>query len=84
MIDEYEVLHVLAVGAGVEAKFLEILGNDQRYRWLRAQHWSSGLLAVVAEPKDSIKLGCDCPSLERLDKFIDSAIAARAALVSKR
>ena len=49
-----------------------------RYRWLRAQHWDEAPLAVVAHPKRAIKLGYDCPSLERLDAAIDSARKAPA------
>lgn len=49
-----------------------------RYQWLRAQHWDSAPLAVVADPKRSIKLGCDAPSLDRLDQMIDAAMAERA------
>jgi hypothetical protein len=42
-----------------------------RYRWLRAQHWSDNTLAVLAIPKEAVKLGSDAPSGERLDQFID-------------
>jgi len=45
-----------------------------RYRWLRSQHWDKGLLAVVANPRDSVKLGRDCPSLDRLDDMVDEAM----------
>jgi len=47
-----------------------------RYRWLREQHWNEADMAVVCEPKKSVKLGFDCPSGERLDEAIDSAIAS--------
>lgn len=42
-----------------------------RYDWLRQQHWSSSQLCVVAQPKEAVKLGYDCPSDERLDEMID-------------
>lgn len=45
-----------------------------RYRWLRAQHWNDADICVVAHPKGSVKLGTDCPSLERLDAAIDAAL----------
>jgi hypothetical protein len=35
---------------------------------------SDGPLAVVANPKDAVKLGRDCPSLDRLDEAIDIAM----------
>mgnify|MGYP006345400205 FL=1 len=54
--------------------------DAERYRWLRAQHWDTGLLAVVADPKDAIKLGYDCPSLARLDEQIDAAMLAQRAV----
>lgn len=45
-----------------------------RYRWLRAQHWSEAPVCVVARPKDAVKLGYDCPSLDRLDAMLDDAM----------
>lgn len=42
----------------------------KRYRWLREQHWSDNGMAVVSKA-NSIKLGADCPSDDRLDKMID-------------
>lgn len=49
--------------------------DAERYRWLRAQNWNSGVLAVVAGPKEAVKLGYDCPSGSRLDEQIDAAMA---------
>ena len=43
-----------------------------RYRKLRNEHWSNGRVAVVANPKEVVRLGSYCPSGELLDKFIDS------------
>lgn len=54
--------------------------DAERYRWLRAQHWNDSLLAVVADPKDAVKLGHDCPSLDRLDAAIDAAMLAQRAV----
>lgn len=42
-----------------------------RYRWLRSQHWSAGPLAVVANPREAVKLGRYCPSDDQLDALID-------------
>lgn len=45
-----------------------------RYRWLRSQKWNDGKICVVVDPKDSVKLGRDCPCLDRLDRMIDEAM----------
>lgn len=42
-----------------------------RYNFLREQQWNTGPIAVVKYPKDNVKLGSDCPSMERLDEIID-------------
>lgn len=42
-----------------------------RYRWLREQHWSGGVIAVVLEPKIAVRLGEVCPSGVELDRIID-------------
>jgi len=55
---------------------IDALHKDaERYRWLRAQRWNDGHLAVVRNPKDAIKLGHDSPCMERLDEYIDAAMA---------
>ncbi len=58
----------------------ELRKDAERYSWLRAQNWNTSLLAVVADPKDAIKLGHDCPSLARLDEQIDAAMLAQRAV----
>ena len=50
--------------------------NAARYLWLRAQHWNDSAFAVVSEPKRNVKLGTYCPSEDRLDQEIDSAMGA--------
>ncbi len=45
--------------------------DARRYRTLRQMHWNDGPLAVVANPKASVKLGVDCPGGERLDQMLD-------------
>ena len=45
--------------------------DAERYRWLRAQHWSTSRLAVVCDPRHSIKLGYFAPSEALLDHVID-------------
>ena len=47
------------------------LQDAQRYRKLRAQPWSDGRLAVVRNPKESVRLGAFCPSHELLDAEVD-------------
>ena len=71
LIAEYEA------AAEVERlrKEVEALRADAlRYRWLRLQHWDEADVACVKRPKDAVKLGHDCPSLERLDAAIDAAM----------
>jgi hypothetical protein len=58
------------------AEQLSRMAKDaERYRWLRSQHWNEAEMAVVSCPKSSVKLGVDCPSLERLDAAIDAALS---------
>jgi len=59
--------------ARLERELEEAREDEKRYRWLRQQHWSEADLCAVAFPKDAVKLGHDCPSLERLDAAIDAA-----------
>ena len=52
---------------------IESLKKDAaRYRWLRKQNWFDSDIAVVRSPNESIKIGYDCPSTERLDDYIDN------------
>lgn len=58
----------------------EALRKDaERYRFLRNQHWPVAELAVVCNPKVSVKLGHDCPSEERLDEQVDGAMKRAAS-----
>lgn len=50
-----------------------------RYRALRAMNWHDSPMCVVMDPKRAVKLGHDCPSLERLDAAIDSARGTEGA-----
>lgn len=45
--------------------------DAQRYRKLRQMHWFDSPLAVAVNPKESIKLGHDTLSRERLDEYLD-------------
>lgn len=47
--------------------------NAERYQWLREQHWHNSNMCVVINPKAQVKLGTQCPSLDRLDILIDEA-----------
>lgn len=51
----------------------ELHRDAERYRWLRAQNWNEAPLCVVARPKEAVRLGYDCPSLDRLDAAIDAS-----------
>jgi hypothetical protein len=56
---------------------INALAEDaRRYQWLRQQNWNDSELSVVARPKDAVKLGHECPTLDRLDAAIDRARAA--------
>lgn len=58
----------------------EALRKDaKRYRFLRNQHWPVAYLAVVVNPKVSVKLGHDCPTGERLDGQVDDAMKRDAS-----
>lgn len=50
--------------------------DAERYRWLRSQHWSESPLCVVAQPREAVKLGRFCPSMEHLDAAVDEAMMA--------
>ena len=65
----------------VEEVALELLAENEtlrkdadRYRWLREQNWAISEMAVATYPKESIKLGYDCPFGDRLDSAIDAAM----------
>ncbi len=48
--------------------------DARRYRWLRKQQWDTASLFVIAGSKSLVRLGTDCPSLDRLDAAIDAAM----------
>ena len=50
-------------------------GDAERYRKLRAMHWNESPLCVVADPKQAVRLGYDCPSGDRLDALLDGVKA---------
>lgn len=66
------------------AEIAELRKDAERYRWLRSQHWSNGGITVVANSKDAVRLGHDCPSHERLDAAIDKARAIRQDEATKQ
>lgn len=53
--------------------------DARRYRFLRNQHWPVAYLAVVVNPKASVKLGHDCPSGDRLDEQVDGVMKREAS-----
>ncbi len=55
----------------LELAFESLCKDAARYRWLRAQHWSTSHLAVASDPRHSIKLGYFAPSESILDDEID-------------
>jgi hypothetical protein len=54
----------------------QVFKDAARYRWLRQQHWNNAPLCVVVQPRQAVKLGHDCPALDRLDEAIDVAMTA--------
>lgn len=86
LISEVEALKEQLECADEQVVFLEkqvkklILENESlkkdaaRYRWLRKKNWFDSDIAVVRSPNESVKLGYDCPSNERLDNYIDNEI----------
>lgn len=60
--------------AELRAKLEGAERDAERYRWLREQHWGKASVSVVMQPKKAVKLGYDCPSLQRLDDAIDAAM----------
>lgn len=55
-----------------QERVIEGLESDaRRYRTLRQMHWNDGPLAVVQNPQETVRLGVDCPSGERLDQMLD-------------
>jgi len=57
--------------ATLEASVAANQKDAERYRKLRQNHWSESDIAVVCHPRQSVKLGSDCPSGDRLDEIID-------------
>jgi hypothetical protein len=53
-----------------------------RYRWLRQQHWNEAPLCVVMQPRQAVKLGHDCPAMDRLDAVIDQAMTTDGVAAS--
>lgn len=56
----------------------DVLKDALRYRFLRDRSWWDTTVCVVADPKNSVKLGAFCPSHELLDAAIDTAMGGAA------
>jgi len=63
-----------AANALLTAEIDRLRKDAERYRWLRLQHWHDSTLAVVLNPRESIKLGYTSPSKTHLDELIDEAL----------
>lgn len=72
--DAYERAAIRALQRTERAEALagEYERDARRYRWLRAQQWSDANMFVVCGGNSVIKLGVDCPNLDRLDTAIDA------------
>ncbi len=60
--------------AALRAKCERLRKDAERYQWLRSRHWSDSEVCCVADPRDAVRLGYSCPSLELLDDIIDAAM----------
>ncbi|WP_186122330.1 hypothetical protein [Burkholderia gladioli] len=73
MADNMEAAaRLLSERAAVPSDTTALRDNAERYLTLRAQQWESSNLFIVAGGKSAIRLGVDCPSLERLDAAVDA------------
>lgn len=70
---------LLAEVIRLRAEVAALTADAGRYRWLRAQHWSTSPMCVVSRPEKSVRFGCDCPSGHLLDGAIDSELKGGAA-----
>jgi len=73
LADDY--MQLLGDVERLRAELAEVKRDAERYRLLRKQQWNTSKFAVACDPKNSIKLGYDSPSLERLDDLIDSELS---------
>jgi hypothetical protein len=64
----------LAALATFEPSVEEHARDAARYRWLRAQHWSEGVRALVVTKPAALRLGALTFSREQLDAEIDTAM----------
>ncbi len=72
--DDFVPLYDIETLARYQIELERLRADANRYRWLRTQHWESSPMAVVANPKDAIKLGHHSPSDDLLDAAIDAAM----------
>lgn len=56
--------------------------SARRYLWLRKQLWNNGLMAVVMNPRNAIKLGSYSPSHEQLDFEVDKCMKKNMAAIT--
>mgnify|MGYP003517323134 CR=1 FL=1 len=61
--------------ARLRAENERLKADAARYAWLRRQHWSDASMCVVMKPRSAVRLGHECPSVDRLDAAIDAAMA---------
>lgn len=79
--DRHEAVEALKrINAHIMAGALNVpvmVENDRRYRLLRQLNWHDHPICCVTEPRKSVVLGSDCPSLSRLDAILDDLIVTR-------
>ena len=59
-------------------ELMNLIEDAERYRHVRSLNWNEATLCVVVNPKDAIKLGHDCPTLERLDAMVDASMKLKS------
>lgn len=69
-----------ALSKKLERENGELKKDALRYRWLRNQHWDSSNVCVVCDPRETVRLGSDCPSLRRLDALIDEELGKEGVI----
>jgi hypothetical protein len=61
----------------LRSSLINIYQDAERYRWLRQQTWDKSDMFVIVGSKSKVRLGTDCPSHERLDKYIDCKLVKK-------
>lgn len=61
----------------LETQNAELAKDAGRWRKFREMNWHNSPIVAVMGPKMNVRLGTDCPSVDRLDDIIDAALASQ-------